>query len=75
MQTAAESDAPLPRRMASRPVCWMAETIVEGGVVPVMCRSWVERSAEMDRIPGRGFRAAETVSMQELQWRGTAKLV
>lgn len=48
MQTAAQFDLPLPRRMASRPVDWMVETMVEGGVVPVMWRSWEGRSAETE---------------------------
>jgi hypothetical protein len=48
---------------------------VEGGVVPVMWRSWVGRSAETEWIPGSGVRALETERTQESQWRGTAKVV
>lgn len=75
MQTAALLDLPLPRRMASRPVDWMALRMREGAVVPVVWTSWVARSAETDSRPGRGVRALVRVVMQEWQWRGTAKVV
>ena len=75
IHTAALLDFPLPRRMASRPVDWMAETMLDGGVVPVMWMSWVARSAETEWMPGRSFKVLETDSMQESQWRGTAKVV
>jgi hypothetical protein len=61
--------------MASRPVDWMAVTMAEGGVVPVMWRSWVARSAVMVWMPGRGVRVVVREVMQELQWRGTEKVV
>ena len=65
----------LPRRMASRPVEWMAEMMVEGGVMPVMWRSWVARSARMEWMPGRGVRIWVRLVMQAGQWRGTKKVV
>ena len=34
MHTAALLERPEPRRMAGRPVDWMADIMVEGGVVP-----------------------------------------
>lgn len=76
MQTAALLlDLPLPRRMASRPVDWMAVTTAEGAVVPLMWTSWEERSAETVWMPGSGRIAEETDSTQESQSRGTAKVV
>jgi hypothetical protein len=49
--------------------------IIEGGVVPVMWRSWVGRSAVMEWIPGRGFRVLVRSVIQAGQWRGMAKVV
>ena len=51
MQTAAELGAPLPRRMASRPVDWMAETTEDGGAVPVIATSWEARLASIFVMP------------------------
>ena len=51
IQTAALLEDPLPRRMASRPVDWMAERRREGGVVPVMVMVWVGREGVMIWIP------------------------
>ena len=39
MQTAALFALPDPRRIAGRPVDWMVEIMVEGGVVPVVVSS------------------------------------
>jgi hypothetical protein len=39
--------------MASRPVDWIVETMDEGGHVPVMETSWVERSAVTLWMPWR----------------------
>lgn len=39
MQTAALFALPEPRRMAGRPVDWIVEIIVEGGIVDVVVRS------------------------------------
>ena len=39
MQTAALFGAPEPRKMAVRPVDWIIEMMVEGGVVVVVVRS------------------------------------
>ena len=51
MQTAALSALPEPRRIASRPVSWIAETIAEGAALPVMDISWFLRSAETLEMP------------------------
>lgn len=52
MQTAALSALPEPRRMASRPVSWIAATIAEGAAVPVIFMSWSLSEAETLCIPG-----------------------
>lgn len=39
MQTAAVLGLPEPRRMALRPVDWIAAMMAEGGEVPVIVRS------------------------------------
>lgn len=44
-------DVPLPRRIASRPVSWIAETILLGGAVPSMKISWSFRLASTLLIP------------------------
>ncbi len=44
-------DVPLPRRIASRPVDWMAETMEEGDAVPVTVRVCVGREASMAVMP------------------------
>lgn len=75
MQTAALLDFPVPRRMASRPVDCMAETMADGDAVPVMCRIWEARSADMEWTPGRLVRAPETARTHASQWSGTAKVV
>lgn len=43
MQTAALLERPEPRRMAGRPVDWMVDIMVEGGVVPVVVSMEVGR--------------------------------
>lgn len=53
MQTAALSALPEPRRMASRPVDSIAETMEEGAALPVTEMSWDFRSAETLWMPGR----------------------
>lgn len=52
MQTAALSALPEPRRMASRPVDSIAETMEEGAALPVTEMSWAFRSAETLLMPG-----------------------
>ncbi len=49
MQTAAELEAPEPRRMASRPVDWMVLMRIEGGVVEVIetRREGIEKLVEV----------------------------
>lgn len=42
---------PLPRRIASRPVSWMAETMELGGAVPSMKTSWSLRLASTFLMP------------------------
>ncbi len=49
--------------------------MAEGGVVPVMWRSWSERLKVVLWTPARGVRDAETVEMQDWQWRGSEKVV
>ena len=56
--TAALFEAPEPRSIASRPVCWIAATIEEGAAVPSMEMSCEERSAVTLVIPadeGQGW--------------------
>lgn len=53
MHTAALLEAPEPRRMAGRPVDWMVDIIVEGGVVPVVVSMEVGRENVVAWIPGR----------------------
>jgi hypothetical protein len=53
MQTAALPPFPEPRRMASRPVSWIADTIAEGAALPVTEMSCALRSAETSLIPYR----------------------
>jgi hypothetical protein len=53
MQTAALPPLPEPRRMASRPVSWIADTIAEGAALPVTEMSCALRSAETSLIPCR----------------------
>ena len=48
MHTAALLERPEPRRMAGRPVDWMAEMMVEGGVVPVVVSIEVGIENEVD---------------------------
>ena len=51
MQTAALLERPEPRRMAGRPVDWMVDMMVEGGVVPVVVSMEVGREKDVDWIP------------------------
>ena len=51
MQTAALPPLPEPRRMASRPVSWIADTMAEGAALPVTEMSCALRSAETSLIP------------------------
>jgi hypothetical protein len=53
MHTAALFGAPLPRRIASRPVDWMAATKADGAAVPWIATTWVARSASTLVMPGR----------------------
>ena len=82
---------PLPRRIASRPVAWMAETIELGGAVPSMKTSWSLRLAStllmpttVSRsesyiwtcdIPSNLRRELEISLTQPSQVMGTAKVV
>lgn len=54
MQTAALFAAPEPRRMAGRFVDWIAEIMAEGGVVPLIVRSWVGREKVVEWMPSGG---------------------
>ena len=51
IQTAALLAFPEPRRIAGRPVDWMADIIAEGGVVPVVVRREVGREKKVDWMP------------------------
>ena len=51
MQTAALLERPEPRRMAGRPVDWMVDIMVEGGVVPVVVSMEEGREKDVDCIP------------------------
>lgn len=51
MQTAAVLGAPEPRRMASRPVDWMADIRCEGGEVDVMVTRWEGREKDVEDMP------------------------
>lgn len=51
MQTAAVSGAPEPRRMASRPVDWMADIRCEGGDVDVMVTRREGREKDVEDMP------------------------
>lgn len=51
MQTAALLERPEPRRIAGRPVDWMVDIMVEGGVVPVVVSMEVGREKDVDCIP------------------------
>lgn len=44
-------DVPLPRRIASRPVPWIAETMELGGALPSTKTSWSFRLASTFRTP------------------------
>lgn len=46
-----------------------------GAALPLIEINWSEREAEMDSMPGMGWRAALTAWMHESQERGTAKVV
>ncbi len=74
MQTAALLLFPEPRRMAGRPVDWMAEIILEGGAVAFVVRSCLEREKEVCCMPS-SFESARDISvMQESQCMGMAKV-
>lgn len=51
MHTAALLVPPLPRRIASRPVLWMAATMELGAAVPSTRMSWSARRASTLVIP------------------------
>jgi hypothetical protein len=51
MQTAAEFGWPLPRRMASRPVPWIAATMADGAADPLMATICCSRSPSTLVIP------------------------
>lgn len=55
MQTAALLERPEPRRIAGRPVDWMAEIMAEGGVVPVVVSIEVGMENVVDWIPRELF--------------------
>lgn len=44
---------PLPRRIASRPVSWMAATMLDGAAVPSTNTNWFSRFASIFFTPGR----------------------
>ena len=52
MHTAALSGLPEPRRMAGRPVDWMVDIMVEGGVVPVVVSMEVGMEKDVEWMPG-----------------------
>lgn len=74
MHTAALLAVPVPRRIAGRPVDWMVEIMLEGGVVVVVVRSWVGREKEVDWMPSSRESAREMSWMQESQCMGTEKV-
>lgn len=74
MQTAALLEFPEPRRMAGRPVDWMAAMICEGGVVAVVVRSWVGSEKVVSSMPLSFDSTPEISLMQESQCMGTEKL-
>lgn len=75
MHTAAELSLPVPRRIASRPVDWMAVTSDEGAALPVMATSCEGRSVEMWVTPGREESEVRISVMQDSQVMGTASVV
>jgi hypothetical protein len=60
MQTAALPPLPEPRRMASRPVSWIADTMAEGAALPVTEMSCALRSAETSLIPFGSCQSCES---------------
>lgn len=75
MHTAAVlSPLPEPRRMAVRPVSWIARMMAEGAAVPVVVTRLEVRDISVFWRPGRGERAVWRAWMQESQVRGTEKV-
>lgn len=66
--------APDPRKMAGRPVNWMAAIMAEGGVVPVVVSMEVGSEKVVEWMPGSCERAEEMSRMQASHSRGTEKV-
>jgi hypothetical protein len=64
MQTAALPPLPEPRRIASRPVSWIADTIADGAALPVTEMSCALRSAETSLIPCRLSQPCESCMLE-----------
>lgn len=74
MQTAALLGFPEPRRIAGRPVDWMANIISEGDAVDLVVTTCFEIEKEVSCMPSR-FESAPDISLtQESQCMGTAKV-
>lgn len=74
MHTAALFAFPEPRRMAARPVSWIADIIAEGGAVDVVVRSCFEREKSVPCMPESLAKAPDISLMQASQWMGTEKV-
>ncbi len=74
IQTAALLAFPEPRRMAGRPVDWMADIISEGDAVDLVVRSCLEIVKEVSCMPSSWESAPDMSLTQESQCIGTAKV-
>ena len=74
MQTAAELGLPEPRRIALRPVDWIAAIILEGGSVLLVVTSFEGMEKLVSSMPCRLDRAREISSVQDSQVIGTEKV-
>ena len=74
IHTAALFALPEPRRMAVRPVSWIADMIAEGAVVDLVVRSCFGREKSVSCMPGILERAPDISLMQASQCMGTEKV-
>lgn len=74
MHTAALLAFPEPRRMAVRPVSWIADMIADGGVVDVVVRSCFDRENSVPCMPETLDKAPDISLMQASQCMGTEKV-
>ncbi len=74
MHTAALLVLPEPRRMAVRPVSWMADMMAEGAAVDVVVRSCWGREKDVSCSPGSLDNAADRSLIQASQCMGTEKV-